>query len=107
MWPFRNTSSRAAKNPPRARGRRGPWRAFRPAVTQLEDRQLLSGFLQGYALIDTNGDHIGDTPKAGATIELHAADGSFLKSTTTGADGYYRFDTVDPAGLVPLATNTT
>lgn len=75
-------------------------RALRIEV--MEPRQMLDvgGFLQGIAFIDANSDNkldAGETRKIGAAIELRSADGlTLLDSTTTDANGYYRFDDLTP-----------
>src|SRR5262245_38618415 len=74
-----------------------PWRV---AVELLASRRLLAtGFLQGYAYDDANGNNtfdLGESPKVGITITLLNTDTSAGASTTTNADGYYRFNNLVP-----------
>jgi hypothetical protein len=102
---------------PASSGRTRFRRRFTACVEQLEDRRLpATGFLQGIAFVDANGNHqydLGvDTPKVGATIQLFsisdlqnpiasrstAADGSY--QFTNLAAGTYRLKEVPPAGFV-------
>jgi hypothetical protein len=74
-------------------------RRVRLGVQQLEERCLLAtGFLQGVAFVDVNGNHQydsgTDTPKVGATIQLYSVVNNtptLQATTTTGSDGSYLF----------------
>ncbi len=71
------------------------------AMERLESRNLLTGgFLQGTAFIDSNQNSAldpGEPFKVGATIELRTQAGTLITSTTTNANGQYRFDNLTPA----------
>lgn len=89
-------------SPPLApsRARRRPNR-FRPAVEQLEERQLLAtGFLQGVAFVSSNGSTQygpGDSPLPGALIQVFTQNGSQLVAqTTTTANGSYLITGLNP-----------
>ena len=72
--------------------------AFRPTMDTFEARQLLTvaPFLQGTVFNDSNGNgqlDTNETPLAGATIDLFAANSTTkLASVTSGTDGGYVFD---------------
>jgi hypothetical protein len=68
-----------------------------PALEQLEVRDVPAGlFLQGQVYFDNNANgqlDPGETPQAGATVELYAASdlNTPLATQTVGADGVYQF----------------
>lgn len=71
-----------------------------PTIDSLEERVVLSGtgFLQGTAFIDSNGNSkldVNDTLLAGATIKLYDNSNNLLQSQTTGSDGSYLFTGLD------------
>ena len=83
----------------------------RLALESLEPRTVLTAgaFLTGTSFVDTNANSVldaGDVYKANATISLYAVNGSGnraaspLATTTTDANGKYKFDDVNvPGGL--------
>ena len=84
---------------------------FRPTMDAMESRQLLTvaPFLQGTAFNDSNANGLLDTnesPLAGATVALYAANAATpLATTTTGTDGGYLFNGSNvPGGLTVGAT---
>lgn len=91
---FRNTLLSARPRTDRASRRD----RFRPVCETLEERCVPTAgvFFQGTSFIDTNDNSkldVGESPLAGATIQLRSANGSILLGqTTTGADGAYLFD---------------
>src|SRR5438128_1846331 len=77
-------------------------RRFVPAVELLEERQMLANsFLQGTVFVDANANNQLDPHSEayipGATVELRSSNGALLlATTTTDANGIYRFDDVAP-----------
>jgi hypothetical protein len=72
-----------------------------PRLEPLEQRVLLSatGFLQGVAFVDANHNgqlDAGDSPKAGATIELYKDGWQQPRTTPTDDNGAYLFSDLDP-----------
>jgi hypothetical protein len=93
----------------RPKTRRRPARRSHEArIEALEPRQLMAAsFLQGYSYQDLNNNKqfdAGDLPKVGVQINLLDSSNNPVTSTTTNADGYYRFDNV-AAGTYNLTEN--
>lgn len=91
--------------------RRAPRLDCRPAVESFERRELMAAgvFLQGTAFLDSNANgalDLGEAKLAGAAVKLYdAAGATLLASTTTAADGSYKFTDANVAG--GLAADTT
>ncbi|WP_164101248.1 SdrD B-like domain-containing protein [Candidatus Laterigemmans baculatus] len=63
--------------------------------------ELEPSSIQGSVFVDSDGDcihepEIGERPLAGVTIRLHDADGTVIATTTTAADGSYKFANLRP-----------
>ena len=100
-----------ARIPRPARRRRAARLDCRPAVESFERRELMAAgiFLQGTAFVDSNANgalDLGEAKLAGATVKLYNAAGiTQLATTTTAADGSYKFTDANVAG--GLAADTT
>ena len=96
---------------PRPARRRAARLDCRPAVESFERRELMAAgiFLQGTAFVDSNANgalDLGEAKLAGATVKLYNAAGiTQLATTTTAADGSYKFTDANVAG--GLAADTT
>jgi uncharacterized repeat protein (TIGR01451 family) len=71
------------------------------SATRYDFPELRRPSLSGFVYSDRNGndrrDALGDAPIAGATVRLlNAATGALVSTTTTAADGSYRFSNLDP-----------
>lgn len=106
------TKTRTTKNRLRqiARSKQSSSLRLMPTIDSLEERVVLSstGFLQGTAFIDSNGNSkldVNDTLLAGATIKLYDSSNNLLNSQITGNDGSYLFTGLAPGNykLVELA----
>ncbi len=74
-----------------------------PFFDSFEERQLLSGFLQG-TVVDP-----GNNPLGGATVNLYDSSSALVGTVVTGSNGYYQFNnlaagTYDLVEVPPAAT---
>src|SRR5437762_68241 len=100
MWPFNRTRFRKSAQLQRGPAVRSRSRRASLMVEQLEDRQLLSGFLQGTVFEPGNLAPSKRLPLPGATVQLYGGS-TLIGQRITDASGAYLFDNV-PAGTYLL-----
>ena len=82
-----------------------------PLNPNIPGAAAIPGSISGTVTEDTNNDGAGEVPIAGVTVQLFAdtngdgqPDGAAIATTTTGTDGSYRFDDLQPGNYVVVET---